>query len=134
MPLARLDAPFDHPDWIFELKYDGFRDLAYVEDRTAWLVSRKGNVYKSFPDLAAAIAGALPVRNAILDGEIVPLAQDGVPQFYDLLRRANRSISTRSTCCRWTVAICTASLCSHGKPCCAASRRGSRPRCCTWTM
>src|SRR5664280_1149803 len=109
MPLARLDAPFDHPDWIFELKYDEFRALAYVEDGTAWLVSRKGNVYKSFPGLAAAIAGALPVRYAILDGEIVRLAQDGVPQFYDLMRRPSRSISTRSTCCGWTVAICAAS-------------------------
>jgi hypothetical protein len=31
MPLARLHAPFDHPDWIFELKYDGWRALAYIE-------------------------------------------------------------------------------------------------------
>ncbi len=29
MPLARLHAPFDHPEWLFELKYDGFRSLAY---------------------------------------------------------------------------------------------------------
>src|SRR5687767_8057907 len=28
MPLARLHAPFDHPDWLYELKYDGFRALA----------------------------------------------------------------------------------------------------------
>jgi ATP-dependent DNA ligase len=32
MPLARLHAPFDHPDWIFELKYDGWRAMAYVEN------------------------------------------------------------------------------------------------------
>jgi ATP-dependent DNA ligase len=31
MPLARLDAPFEHPDWIFEPKLDGFRAVAYVE-------------------------------------------------------------------------------------------------------
>jgi ATP-dependent DNA ligase len=31
MPLARLPESFDHPDWIFEMKYDGFRALAYVE-------------------------------------------------------------------------------------------------------
>jgi ATP-dependent DNA ligase len=32
MPLARFDKPFDHPDWIFEPKLDGFRAVAYVED------------------------------------------------------------------------------------------------------
>jgi len=29
MPLTRLREPFDHPDWIFEIKHDGFRGLAY---------------------------------------------------------------------------------------------------------
>ncbi len=32
MPLARRREAFDHPDWIFELKYDGFRALAFVDD------------------------------------------------------------------------------------------------------
>ena len=32
MPLARFDAPFEHPDWIFEPKLDGFRALACGED------------------------------------------------------------------------------------------------------
>ena len=32
MPLARLHAPFGHPEWIFESKLDGFRAVAYVED------------------------------------------------------------------------------------------------------
>jgi hypothetical protein len=31
MPLARFDAPFEHPDWIFEPKLDGFRAVAHVE-------------------------------------------------------------------------------------------------------
>jgi ATP-dependent DNA ligase len=30
MPLSRKPAPFDHPEWIFELKYDGFRSLAVL--------------------------------------------------------------------------------------------------------
>jgi hypothetical protein len=30
--LPRITAPFDHPDWLFELKYDGFRGLVYVRD------------------------------------------------------------------------------------------------------
>jgi bifunctional non-homologous end joining protein LigD len=40
MPLARLHAPFDHPDWVFEPKLDGFRAFAYVEAGACRLVSR----------------------------------------------------------------------------------------------
>jgi bifunctional non-homologous end joining protein LigD len=87
MPLARLQAPFDHADWIFEPKLDGFRALAYIERGSARLVSRKGNTFKSFPELATAVACALPGRSAILDGEIVCLDGAGKPQFYELMRR-----------------------------------------------
>lgn len=69
MSLARLPVPFDHPDWLFELKYDGFRALAYVDDSKVQLVSRKGNIYKSFTHFRKALAQTLPP--AVLDGEIV---------------------------------------------------------------
>ena len=58
-----------------------------MDGGTARLVSRNGNVYKSFPVLTTAIGFALQVKNAILDGEIVHLGPDGAPLFYDLLRR-----------------------------------------------
>jgi len=87
MPLAVLNQPFDHPDWLFENKYDGFRALAYIEDHRVRLVSRKGNVYKSFPALCSAMAECLSVRDAVLDGEIVHLDAAGKPQFIWLLRR-----------------------------------------------
>jgi bifunctional non-homologous end joining protein LigD len=32
MRLARRPEPFDHPDWLYEVKFDGFRALAYIED------------------------------------------------------------------------------------------------------
>ena len=73
MLLARLHSPFDHPDRLYEVKYDGFRALAYVEAGTVRLVSRRGNVYKSFRELCTKLAGALPVEAAVLDGEIVHL-------------------------------------------------------------
>ena len=47
MPLAVLREAFDHPDWIFELKYDGWRALAYIEAGTCRLVSRNRNPFKS---------------------------------------------------------------------------------------
>jgi bifunctional non-homologous end joining protein LigD len=86
MPLARLHAPFDHAGWIYELKYDGFRALAYLSGGRCELMSRKGNVYKSFSTLCDGIADVLNCE-AILDGEIVHLDAAGKPQFYDLLRR-----------------------------------------------
>jgi hypothetical protein len=46
MPLARLEVPFDHPDWIFEPKLDGFRAVAYVDSGTCRLVSRNRNAFK----------------------------------------------------------------------------------------
>jgi ATP-dependent DNA ligase len=38
MRLARRSEPFDHPDWIYEIKFDGFRALAYVESGKCRLV------------------------------------------------------------------------------------------------
>jgi bifunctional non-homologous end joining protein LigD len=84
--LVRLPEAFDHDDFIFELKMDGFRALAYVGEYETRLVSRKGNTYKSFPDLCAAIHIDLDCE-AVLDGEIVVLDSDGRPMFYELLRR-----------------------------------------------
>ena len=86
MPLARLHAPFDHPDWLFELKYDGFRALAYVTPERCELISRKGNVYKSFSTLCSGISNALACE-AVLDGEVVHLNAQGKPQFCRLLYR-----------------------------------------------
>jgi hypothetical protein len=43
---------FNHGDFIFELKYDGFRALAHLQDGTCQLVSRNRNVFKRFARLA----------------------------------------------------------------------------------
>ena len=86
MTLDSLHAPFDHHDWIFELKYDGLRALGYIDSGQCWLVSRRGTAYKSFPQLSAAIGAAIPGQ-AVLDGEIVHLDAEGKPRFYDLMRR-----------------------------------------------
>jgi bifunctional non-homologous end joining protein LigD len=87
MRLAQRPQPFDHPDWIFEIKYDGFRALAYIENGESDLVSRKSHTYKSFRELREDLATCIKVENAIIDGEIVCLGEDGRPQFYELLYR-----------------------------------------------
>jgi bifunctional non-homologous end joining protein LigD len=73
--LARSLEPFDDKDWLFELKHDGFRSLAYLEDGRCRLVSRHRNVYKSFETLRDALS-TLKAKSAILDGEIVCLDSD----------------------------------------------------------
>lgn len=87
--LTRMHEAFDHPDWLYELKSDGFRAVCYFEDGQARLVSRNANGFRSFPDLCERLATALKRRahNAILDGEIVCLDKDGQPQFNELLFR-----------------------------------------------
>jgi hypothetical protein len=60
MPLGRRAEPFDHPDWLFELKYDGFRSLAVIEYGRCNLYSRNGHEFNSFADLALRIGNVLP--------------------------------------------------------------------------
>lgn len=84
-PLQSRKQAFDHPDWLFELKYDGFRALAYLQDGECKLVSRNGHPFATFSELGRSIAEALPGINAVLDGEVVCLDRKGRPQFKDLL-------------------------------------------------
>ena len=84
--LKLIRDAFDHDDFIFELKMDGFRALAHVGPDETRLVSRKGNVFKTFPALATSIHVDLDCE-AVLDGEIVISDSDGRPQFYGLLKR-----------------------------------------------
>ena len=86
MRLSRIAAAFDHPDFLFELKHDGFRCLAYISENRCELVSRKKNHYKSFDSLKTALAN-LRAADAILDGEIVCLDSEGRSLFNQLLYR-----------------------------------------------
>jgi hypothetical protein len=65
MPLKVQREPFDHADWLFEIKYDGFRALAYYEHGSVRLVSRRGNVYKWFDTLCGNMAESIRVQNAV---------------------------------------------------------------------
>lgn len=83
LPLIQKPEPFSDPDWIFEVKHDGFRSLAIIEDGACQLISRKGNVYSRFKDLSRVLA-RLP-SPMVLDGELVCLADDGRSLFHDLM-------------------------------------------------
>src|SRR2546421_9100441 len=86
MPLLKRATAFDDPDWIYELKMDGFRALALFEHGRAQLLSRNGHPFASFSELRKQIAATLPdVNNTVLDGEIICVDNAGRPQFSDLL-------------------------------------------------
>ena len=87
LPLSRAREPFSHPDWLFEIKWDGFRALLQCDKDGVRLISRNGNTFKSFPGLCAGLARDLKGRHCVLDGEIVCLDAAGKPQFRDLLFR-----------------------------------------------
>jgi bifunctional non-homologous end joining protein LigD len=84
--LTLVRQPFDDPNFLFELKHDGFRALAHVWDGHCELISRRRHSYKSFQDLRDNLAN-LKVKNAIIDGEIVCLDAEGRSIFNELLFR-----------------------------------------------
>lgn len=89
--LKRAPAAFSPPDWLFEIKWDGFRALAQIEHGRCKLISRNGNEFKSFRSLGESLGTELK-HDAVLDGEIICLGPDGKSQFYDLFfRRAELS-------------------------------------------
>jgi bifunctional non-homologous end joining protein LigD len=75
-----IDAPFDDPDWVYEMKWDGYRAVAEIEDGKVALYSRNG---KSLAKKFSPVADALKKFrfDAILDGEIVATDDQGVPDF-----------------------------------------------------
>jgi bifunctional non-homologous end joining protein LigD len=91
MRLRLTAKPFDHPDYIFELKHDGFRALAYIDAGECKLISRNLNRFKSFDSLKKSL-NTLPVQNVILDGEIVCLDSHGVSQFNELFSRRGKPV------------------------------------------
>jgi bifunctional non-homologous end joining protein LigD len=82
--LAQIhDKPFNNEDWIFEIKWDGYRAVAEVDHGNVKLYSRNGLSFsRLYPRVAQALAG-LP-EDAILDGEIVVLNQNQKPDFQKL--------------------------------------------------
>lgn len=74
---------FNDPDWVYELKWDGYRILAHISPKGVLLQSRNGiNLNTKFPKLAQELDGI--EHDCILDGEVVVLDKNGVSQFGEL--------------------------------------------------
>lgn len=75
-----VDAPFDDPDWLFEIKWDGYRAIASKIGKHEELYSRAGTDFTThYPPVFEALK-AIP-RDAIFDGEIVVTDDKGRPHF-----------------------------------------------------
>lgn len=79
----------DEDEWAFEMKWDGIRAIAIIEDNGVRLISRNGNDLTSgYPELAD-LPDAVHASTAVLDGEIVALNKAGRPDFGLLQTRMN---------------------------------------------
>ncbi len=85
--LAKPGKPFDAEDWLFELKYDGYRIIASRAGGDVKLTSRNGHdLTLVFPEIADVVS-SLPFEHFILDGEAVVHDEKGLPSFARLQRR-----------------------------------------------
>jgi bifunctional non-homologous end joining protein LigD len=78
-----VDKPFDEAGWLYEVKWDGYRALAYLDNGTVDICSRNN---KSFDEKFYSIHEALKQWkiNALIDGEIIVANQQGISNFSKL--------------------------------------------------
>jgi bifunctional non-homologous end joining protein LigD len=76
-----VEKPFDGEDWLFEIKWDGYRAIAFIDGGKVRLVSRNQNDQTPrYPELKD-MAQYIDAKTAILDGEVVALDKEGKASF-----------------------------------------------------
>ena len=93
MLAGHTDRPFDNKDWVFELKWDGVRAILFHNKAKAIseIQSRNGkNITHRYPEITKATGTVLKINESVvLDGELVVLNKDGVPDFQMHQKRMN---------------------------------------------
>jgi len=91
-----IDAPFDSKDWVFENKWDGFRLVAKIENRSVTLYSRSGLIVSdNYKPIAKALERVK--RDVVIDGELVAVDNRGVSRF-QLLQNAQNTAASLQYC------------------------------------
>ena len=99
------EKPFNDPAWLFEIKWDGYRAIAFIEKKAVRLVSRNQNDLTSqYPELAS-IPTQLKASTAILDGEIVALDEEGRSNFSQMQQRTGFTSPTKRSARRPEIPI-----------------------------
>jgi bifunctional non-homologous end joining protein LigD len=76
-----VEKAFDGAEWLFEIKWDGYRAIAFLEGGKVRLVSRNQNdLTPRYPELKG-MASSIKAKTAILDGEVVALDDEGKASF-----------------------------------------------------
>ncbi len=80
MLAKEADKAFNSAEWIYEIKWDGYRAIAEISSKTIQLYSRNGNDFSpNYPVITTALKSIK--HHAVLDGEIVVLNEKGFPDF-----------------------------------------------------
>ena len=86
MLLEEQKEPFDDENYIFELKLDGIRAIAYLEKDAVYIRNKRNKeLIDIYPELRNIFKQAK--KPCVLDGELVVLNNDGSPNFYALQKR-----------------------------------------------
>ena len=92
-----VDEPFEDQQWVYEIKWDGYRAVSFVKDGGLRFVSRNGNdLTSAYPELHDMATG-VQAENAILDGEIVALDAEGRSSFSLMQQRTGIGEGGRRT-------------------------------------
>ena len=94
MAATLTDKGFTDDDWLFEIKWDGYRIEAVVRDGTARIFTRNGNDGETYFPRLLTKATWIEAQEAIVDGEVVAIGEDGLPDF-SLLQELTTAQSTR---------------------------------------
>lgn len=90
-----IEEPFDGRDWLFEIKWDGYRAVTFIENGKARFVSRNQNdLTPRYPELKD-LPKFVKAKNAILDGEVVALDPEGRSSFSLMQQRTGFQSGTR---------------------------------------
>jgi bifunctional non-homologous end joining protein LigD len=95
-----VENPFDDPEWLFEIKWDGYRAVSFLQGGKVRLVSRNQNeLTGEFPELHE-LSKLIKAKNAVLDGEVVALDEQGRASFSLMqqrtgIRKGGRRVGAR---------------------------------------
>jgi ATP dependent DNA ligase domain len=108
------------PDWIHEIKHDGYRLIVQRDGKRVRLFTRNGHDWTHHYPLIVEAALRNRINSFVLDGEAVLLGADGVSDFDGLHSRRHNDAgsSMPSTCWRWTGRICGSCRCRCARPIC----------------
>jgi bifunctional non-homologous end joining protein LigD len=96
MLAASAPEPFDSPDKLFEIKWDGVRAIAVIEDGAVRIHTRgMKDISEPYHDIGKALLKAFKGENVVLDGELVAIDDEGVPRLHRVMERWYQGKSAR---------------------------------------